>query len=183
MRFLNLIQLFIRLSSNVSCVDCIKLTAWLLVFFVCFVVVFCIFPRVEHASIFPRATVQRGLSPSLDLQTPSLRLLLWLPTNLRRYDESPELLTLHVCLLVCGTFFKSLVNEAWSIWSLANIVFFLCIFPRSRVTSDHATNGKCLFLFFSFDNLHQLYVYQLIFHVATKAIKHHECFGSHIPAT
>lgn len=41
--------------------------------------------RVERESIFPRATVQKGLSLSLGQQTPSLRLLQWLPTNLRRY--------------------------------------------------------------------------------------------------
>lgn len=35
----------------------------------------CYFSRVEHESIFLRATAQRGLSPSQDQRTPSSRLL------------------------------------------------------------------------------------------------------------
>lgn len=71
------------------------------------------FSRVEHGSIFPKATVQRGLSPSPDQQTPSSRLLPWLPTNSRRYDLQQAFpVSCKICMVQFNVLKQTVAHES-----------------------------------------------------------------------
>lgn len=99
--------------------------------------------RVERESIFLRATVQRGLLPSPDQRTPSSRLLLWLPTNLKRYDQSVH--NQNVLILYFNSPFAPVVVPDIQL-SLCTHVFLQVWVSRFEIKICLQTQSQCLYL-------------------------------------